>query len=52
MVSDLMDDQRTKLVHLIHDKPQVQPDAIAALALIDILEILERVNAISGGQSA
>jgi hypothetical protein len=42
MVSKFLDVQRTKLIKLVESKPQDQPEAVAAVALIDILELLER----------
>jgi len=45
MLTDLMQEQRKKLIHELQDKSgYVQPEAIAALALIDILEILSDIR--------
>ncbi len=44
MVSDLMKGEQVKLIHKIEETAYVQPDAIAALALIGILEKLEQIE--------
>ena len=42
MTMDLMEEQKLKLIEMIHAKPYVVPEAVTALVLI---EILERLNA-------
>lgn len=44
MVTDLLEDQRVRLVNLIQEKPTPQPEAVAALALIDILDVLNKIE--------
>jgi len=41
MLTDLMEDQQKRLVKQIQEKPhKVDPQAVTALALLDILDIL------------
>ena len=42
MATDLLNAQRVKLVNLVQEKHAPQPEAVAAIALIDILDILTR----------
>ena len=45
MLTDLMQDQRRKLVQQLQDKPgYVQADVVAALALLDILDLLTTIT--------
>lgn len=45
MLTDLMQDQREKLVKQIQDQSSyVDPNAIAAIALIDILDVLLEIK--------
>lgn len=45
MLSDLMQDQQRKLIQEIQEKPgYVNAEAVAALALIDILDILQELR--------
>ena len=41
MATDFLNEQRRKLINLVHEKPMPQPEAVAAIALIDILDILQ-----------
>ena len=44
MATDFLDEQRTKLINLVQESFTPQPDAVAAIVLIDILDILVKLQ--------
>lgn len=40
----VLQEQKSKLIKLIEEKPSLESEAITALALIEILEVLKRVD--------
>jgi hypothetical protein len=44
MATDFLNDQRRKLINLVKDTPIPKPEAVAAIALIDILDILLQIR--------
>ena len=44
MATDFLNEQRRKPIRLVQDTPVLQPDAVTAIALIDILDILLKIH--------